>query len=152
MLRLAVPVITARRGLSPPRCTTCLAPQEGARLLCQAPVLFVGTLPLVPGPLRRRPPFSLSTGDRLWGRSIPEWGGGTGFGSPTIHYVTLLVPPPLESAEEVEVYELYHVALADGLISLTEEVVVDGRYDLDLLDRAVVVGVIAIFQALPCCP
>ena len=49
---------------------------------------------------------------------------------------------PLESAEEVEVYELYHVALADGLISRTKEVVVDGRYDLDLLDRAVVVGVV----------
>ena len=45
----------------------------------------------------------------------------------------------LESAEEVEVYELYHVALADGRISLTKEVVVDGRYDLD---RAVVVGVV----------
>ena len=27
----------------------------------------------------------------------------------------------LQSAEEVEVYELYHVALADGLISLTKE-------------------------------
>ena len=30
---------------------------------------------------------------------------------------------PLESAEEVEGYELYHVALADGLISRTKEVV-----------------------------
>ena len=30
----------------------------------------------------------------------------------------------LESAKEVEVYELYHFALADGLISLTKEVVV----------------------------
>ena len=29
LLRLAVPVITARRGLSPPRCTTCLAHQSG---------------------------------------------------------------------------------------------------------------------------
>ena len=55
---------------------------------------------------------------------------------------------PFESAEEVEVYEPYHVALADGRISLTKEVVVYGLYDLVLLDRAVVVGVIAIFQRL----
>ena len=41
----------------------------------------------------------------------------------------------LGSAEEVEVYELYNLGFADGLISLTKEVVVDGRYDLVLLNR-----------------
>ena len=51
-------------------------------------------------------------------------------------------------AEEVVVYELYHVALADGLISLTKEVVVDGRYDLVLLNHAVAVGVVPVNQAL----
>ena len=56
--------------------------------------------------------------------------------------------PPLESAEEVEVYELYHVGLADGLISLTKEVVVDGRYDLSLVDHAVAVGVVPANQIL----
>ena len=33
---------------------------------------------------------------------------------------------PLQSAEEVELYEPEHVALADGLISLTKEVVLYG--------------------------
>ena len=55
---------------------------------------------------------------------------------------------PLESAEEVEVYELDNLGFADGLISLTKEVVVDGRYDLALLDRAVLVGVVQCDQTL----
>jgi len=35
--RLAVPVITARRGLSPPRCMTCLAHREGPQVLPWGP-------------------------------------------------------------------------------------------------------------------
>ena len=68
--------------------------------------------------------------------------GGT-FSSCTVPWA------PLLSAEEVEVYELYHVALADGLISLTKEVVVYGRYDLVLLDHAVVVGVVPVNERVP---
>ena len=56
---------------------------------------------------------------------------------------------PLESAEEVEVYELDHVVLADGLIPLTKEVVVYGIYDLVLLNRAVAVGVVPGNQGVP---
>ena len=44
--------------------------------------------------------------------------------------------------KEVEVYELYNLGLADGLISLTKEVVVYGRDDLVLLNYAVAVGVV----------
>ena len=55
---------------------------------------------------------------------------------------------PLESAEEVEVYELDNLGFADGPIPFTKEVVVYGIEDLALLNRAVVVGVIAIFQGL----
>ena len=77
---------------------------------------------------------------RPWGYA-PAAASSTGETSGT--FPSRTVPrAPLESAEEVEVYELYHVALADGLISRTKEVVVDGRYDLDLLDRAVVVSVV----------
>ena len=68
--------------------------------------------------------------------------GIKGFSSRTVPQASL------ESAEEVEVYEHYHVALADGLISRTKEVAVYGLDDLILLNYAVVVGVIAIFQAL----
>ena len=56
---------------------------------------------------------------------------------------------PLESAEEVEVYELYNLGFADGLISLTKEVVVYGLYDLVLLDYAVVVDVVPVNQEVP---
>ena len=49
---------------------------------------------------------------------------------------------PSMSAEEVCVYELYNLGFADGLISLTKEVVVYGLDDLILLDRAVAVGVV----------
>ena len=55
----------------------------------------------------------------------------------------------LESSEvEVEVYELYNLGFADGFISLAIEVVVYGLDDLILVNYAVAVGVIAIFQAL----
>ena len=67
--------------------------------------------------------------------------GGT-FPSCTVPWASL------ESAEEVEVYELYHVALADGRIPLTKEVVVYGIYDLVLINHVVAVGIIAIFQGL----
>ena len=45
-------------------------------------------------------------------------------------------------AEEVEVYELDNLGFADGLSSLTKEVVVYGRYDLALVNHAVVVGIV----------
>ncbi len=40
LLRLAVPVITARRGLSPPRCTTCLAHQKRPQGLTSWPLNY----------------------------------------------------------------------------------------------------------------
>ena len=55
----------------------------------------------------------------------------------------------LESAEEVDVYELYDLGFADGLISPTKEVVVYGLYDLALFDRAAVVGIVPINQGTP---
>ena len=55
----------------------------------------------------------------------------------------------LESAEEVELNEPYHVALADGLISLAKEVVFYGLDDLVLLDLAVAVGIVPVNQGVP---
>ena len=46
-------------------------------------------------------------------------------------------------AEEIEVDEPDHIGLAGGIISRTEQVVVDGFYDLALLNLPVDVGVVA---------
>ena len=55
----------------------------------------------------------------------------------------------LESAEEVEVYELYNLGFVDGLSSLAKEVVVYGFYYLILVDLAVAVGVVPVNQGVP---
>ena len=52
-------------------------------------------------------------------------------------------------AEQVEVYESDHLGLGDGVSSRAEEVVVDGRYDLALIDRPVVVIVVPVNQWVP---
>ena len=60
-----------------------------------------------------------SRGHRPWGYAPAASSTGETSGT----FPSRTVPrASLESAEEVEVYELYHVAPADGLISLTKEV------------------------------